>query len=225
MKSLKTLAFDTTSGGISIAILDNHKIISSRQFLENSMQAEILIPLIEECLNDAKIWYQNLDLIAVTNGPGSFTSVRSGMSCAKALKLATKLPLITINALKAIAYDYKNSGYTKILVIMDAKLDELFIQEFEIRENILTETNEPQLISFKEIEEFLPKEKFLLAGNAQTLIKDALKNHQYFCISNQDKVKAENVGLMAMQIYKNNPDIKNEETLYIRKPRITERKS
>lgn len=224
MKSLQVLAFDTTGSGISIAILKDDKIISAKEISAGNMQAEILIPTIEECLNEATIWYQDLDLLAVTNGPGSFTSIRVGFTTAKALKLATNLPLIAINSLEAIAYEYKNSGYKKILVVMDAKLDELFIQEFLVENNILKSVTEPQLISTGEIGDFLPKEKFFLAGNAQELISDSLKNHQYFSSGKSDYVNATNIALLAQGIYKNNPEEINSDALYIRKPRISERK-
>jgi tRNA threonylcarbamoyladenosine biosynthesis protein TsaB len=224
MKSIKVLAFDTTGSGISAAILKDQKIISSKEISASNMQAEILIPTIEECLNEAKIWYQDLDLLAVTNGPGSFTAIRVGFVSAKALKLATNLPLIAVSSLQAIAYEYKNSGYEKILVVMDAKLDELFIQEFFVENNTLKSILEPQLISLGEIVDFLPKEKFLLAGNAGELISGSLKNHQYFSSEKNDYVSATNVALLAQDIYKNNPKEINSDALYIRKPRISERK-
>jgi tRNA threonylcarbamoyladenosine biosynthesis protein TsaB len=222
---MRVLAFDTTGSGVAIAILNNSQILAVKNIQASNIQAEILIPAIEECLNQAGIWYQDLNLIAATSGPGSFTSVRVGYATAKALKLAANLPLILINTLEAIAYDYKNSGQ-KILVVIDAKLDELFIQEFSVQQsNLISKlipAYEPKLIGLNELSNFLPQGKFILAGNAKSLINEQLKNSDYIS-SGDDWVKASNLALLAQEIYKQNPEV-NYDAIYIRKPRISERK-
>jgi tRNA threonylcarbamoyladenosine biosynthesis protein TsaB len=221
---MRVLAFDTTGNGLAVAILQGQTILASQIISLSNIQAELLIPTIEQCLNQAQLWYNDLDLIATTSGPGSFTSIRVGFASAKALKLATKLPLISFNSLEIIAYDYKNCA-AKILVIMDAKLDEVFIQEFSSDNGLLTPAYPPRLISYNEIDQFLPQENFYLAGNAHHLVtnNNQIINHD----AREDRVKATNLGLMAQEIYQQSLStyVSNDsQALYIRKPRISERK-
>ena len=207
--SCKILAFDTTNGGLSVAISFDNKIISSANINEVGMQAEMLIPTIEACLNSAKIWYQDLNCIAVTAGPGSFTGVRIGMSAAKAISLASNLPLIGIGSLEAIAYSYRNSNDSKILVAIDAKMDELFIQEFQLLNGKLIANYEAKLIPAKDVENYYPKEKFLLVGT-----------------NRGDIITAENIALIAFEIYNQNYSQGQNfsaDTIYIREPRISKR--
>jgi tRNA threonylcarbamoyladenosine biosynthesis protein TsaB len=214
---MKILAFDTTNATLSVAILFDKKLVAGKNIFEENKHSEMLVPVIEECLKQAKIWYQDLDLIAFTNGPGSFTGVRVGYSCAKALEIATALPIVAINSLEAIAYDYILEDCQKILVVSDAKLDEFFIQEFDVVNNQLKAMNQPQLISDKEIANYFPKEKFILAGSAKTLVKNP-KNAVVF--SKQDFIDAKNIALLAEKIKHNNVG----KALYIREPKISVRK-
>jgi tRNA threonylcarbamoyladenosine biosynthesis protein TsaB len=225
---MKILAFDTTNQTLSVAILFNENVVAKRNIFEASKQTELLIPLIEECLTSAKIWYQGLDLIAFTNGPGSFTGIRVGFSCAKSLQIATNLPIIAISSLEAIAYgkrriQYKKiPQYKKILVVNDARLDELYIQEFDVMKCKITSCYETKLIKFDEVKSFFPKEKFLLLGSAKSLIKNLEEN----CIveKEEDFISAVNIALLAKEIYEAQNNIEKAEALYIRQPKIGKRK-
>jgi tRNA threonylcarbamoyladenosine biosynthesis protein TsaB len=224
---MKILAFDTTNSTLSVAILFDKKLVAKKDIFENNRQAEMLVPAIEECLTKLAMWYQDLDLIAFTKGPGSFTGVRIGCSCAKALAIATKLPVIAFSSLEVIAYNYysrvvNNNDYQKILVVNDAKLDEFFIQEFVIEGNKIKSTFKPTLINSKEIKKFLPQQQFLLAGSAKLMIKDEIKNAIVF--EQEDFINAKNIALLALEKYAiSNP--RELSALYIRQPKITARKN
>jgi len=102
------LAFDTTNSTLSVALLEGEKILCQNLILESGKQSELLIPEIEKILQENKIWYQDLDLITATKGPGSFTGVRIGLAVARTLKIATNLPLILINSLEALAFKQRS---------------------------------------------------------------------------------------------------------------------
>ena len=194
---MKILAFDTTNSTLSVAILFDKKLIAQKNILENNKHSEMLIPVIEECLKQARIWYQNLDAIAFTHGPGSFTGIRVGYSCAKALAITTDLPVVAISSLEVIACAYleRNLGCKKILVVNDARLEE-----------------------FKD---FLPNEKFILAGSAKNMIKDDLKNAIIY--EQEDFIDAKNIALLAEEKYSPNHNLESS-ALYIREPKISQRK-
>lgn len=215
---MKILAFDTTNITLSVAILDDGKVLAQKNIMEPNQHSSMLVPLIEECLRSAKIWYEDLNLVAFTNGPGSFTGIRVGFSCAKAIAVATNLPVVAVSSLEVIAYSYRNQN-KKVLVVNDASLGELFVQEFD--ENY-TPVLEPILISLEEIGNYLPKDEFILAGSAKNMIKNDLKNAVIF--ESNDFIDAKNVALLGEEIFKKNGAV-NSEALYIRKPRISQRKS
>ncbi len=220
---MKILAFDTTNSTLSVAVLFDKKLIAGKNIFEDNKHSEMLIPVIEECLKQAGIWYQNLDAIAFTNGPGSFTGIRVGFSCAKALAISTNLPVIALNSLEVIAYSYlEKSDCKKILVVNDARLEEFFIQEFAIENNQLKDSFEPMMIKVEELKDFLPKEKFLLAGSAKNMIKDNLE--QAIIFPETDFIDAKNIALLAEEKYLKNHNSKSS-ALYIREPKISQRKT
>lgn len=92
------LAFDTAESFLSIALLNEKKVLIKNIVSEGGKQSELLIVEIEKTLRSKKIWYQDLDLIVATKGPGSFTGTRIGLAAARIIKAATNLPLILINS-------------------------------------------------------------------------------------------------------------------------------
>lgn len=216
-----TLAFDTTASCFSIALLDDQKVLAQNTIFESGKQSELLIPEIEKILREAKIWYQNLNLIAATNGPGSFTGSRIGLTAARTLKASTKLPLILVTSCEVIAYKYrKQSG--KIFVALDAAMDEFFCAEFFAENGKITQVAEPQLTTLEDLSKILPKEKFFLCGSGKKLINPKDFN---FTMSNEDDfIEANLVALLALEKFQNGEVSENLDPLYLRAPRITERK-
>lgn len=92
------LAFDTCGSTLSVALLDEEKILVQNIIHESGRQSELLIPEIENILREQEVWYPDLGLIVATKGPGSFTGTRIGLTVARILKIATALPLILIDS-------------------------------------------------------------------------------------------------------------------------------
>lgn len=219
---MKILSFDTTNNSLSVALVFDDQVIESRSFIDNSKQSEILVPVIEECLRMAKIWYQDLDLIAVTVGPGSFTGVRIGIAAAKILRLSINKPIISLTVFSALAYKYRqgiyqNRKYKRILVIIDAKLGEFYIQNFEVDNHKIKPIKEPILADSSQINDLLPKEDFLLCSNFENLI-DLPEN----CLvaNNVEVIDAAVIAFLAKDIYLESNCPGSIEPLYIRKPKI-----
>ena len=72
----RILAFDVSNNNCSVAISAGQEILAYEEDLRPSMQAEILILLIERALQSINYDYQDIDYLALTNGPGSFTGIR-----------------------------------------------------------------------------------------------------------------------------------------------------
>ncbi len=86
----------------------------------------------------------DIDLISVTNGPGSFTGVRIGLAAALGIKMAVKIPVISLSNFQIIAYKiYQEALHKKIEVILDARSEQIYYQAFDSNLNPLTN---PQLL-------------------------------------------------------------------------------
>ena len=101
---MKVLAFDTSSKYLSVAVADDDKVLSSFHKDMGLNHCSLLIPTIDKILNKCKIELKEIDLIALSIGPGSFTGLRIGVSTAKALSLATKIPVVGVPTLDVIAH-------------------------------------------------------------------------------------------------------------------------
>lgn len=88
---MKILAFDTANNTASVALSDNDNILAYAEELRPSMQAENLMPMIEQVMKAAQCSYDELDYLAVTNGPGSFTGIRIGLAVAKGILFAKRI--------------------------------------------------------------------------------------------------------------------------------------
>ncbi len=222
---MQTLAFSTSSC-LSVALLSEQKILSKNIVYENNKQSELLIFEIEKTLTQNKIWYEDLDLIAATNGPASFTASRIGLSVARTLKIATNLPLILVNSCEAIAYKYRyKSG--KIFTVIDASMDEFFCAEFFSKNQKIEQVTEPFLARVEELLEILPKTNFFLCGSGKKIAAEILQkqNRSFEMEEGKDEVTAELVGLLAYERFQENFETtENLEPIYLRSPRIEKRK-
>lgn len=214
---MRVLAFDTTASTLSVALLLDDKILSKNTIFESGKQSELLIPEIEKILHQNKIWYQDLDLITTTNGPGSFTGTRIGLTCARTLKLATNIGLILVNSCEALAFKHRQK-HQNIFVIIDAKAGDFFYSE---------NNAEPQLATLDYLLEILPKTPFFLCGSGKKIAAEILKkeNVKFEMDEEEDEIEANEIGLLAQEKFKKDGKYsENLDPIYLRNPRISERK-
>ncbi len=98
------LNLETATKNCSVSISQHGKTILCKEIAESGYShAERLHVFIEECLKESNITFKDLSAIAVSQGPGSYTGLRIGVSTAKGLCFALDLPLIAIDTLQVLA--------------------------------------------------------------------------------------------------------------------------
>lgn len=129
---VKVLGIDCAGSSCSAAILVDLRCVAARFEAMGRGQAEALLPMIADVLDAAKLDVTELDRIAVTVGPGSFTGLRTGLATARGLALARGLPIVGVTSFEAAADAVTASSTNLPLVVaLESKRQELFLQLFQ----------------------------------------------------------------------------------------------
>ena len=140
------LQIETATSSCSIAIAENGKTLLVKQVSERNIHAEVITKFIDGLVQSVGIDYTNLDAIAVSSGPGSYTGLRIGVSTAKGLCFALDKPLIAIETLEAmangidVAKNLEIKGDALLCPMIDAKRMEVYTAIFGQSGNRLKET-------------------------------------------------------------------------------------
>ena len=130
---MRVLAIDTALEACSAAVLDTERadVIAHESLPMLRGHAETLIPLIARVLDRAHLTFSELDRIAVTTGPGSFTGLRVGISAARGIALAAGKPAVGLSTLAAFAAPFIAADDTlPVVVAIDARHDHVYCQVF-----------------------------------------------------------------------------------------------
>lgn len=156
------LAIDTTAITASVALLENETLIASFDVHNKLTHSEKILPMIDSMLSASGYTFDNVDLVAVSVGPGSFTGVRIGVSTAKGLAYTRRIPVVGVSGLEALAENFRflskpELGRVVIAPSMDARRNELYNALFEYDGSTLTRITEDRPISCEELEQELLK--------------------------------------------------------------------
>lgn len=145
---MKILALDTANNSASVAISDREKILAYKEELRPGMQAETIMPMIETALKEAGLSYTSIDYLAVTNGPGSFTGIRIGLSVAKGILFGTNIRGIAVSNFELSYYraTQQIKNYDKIFIFLNAYRGQLYTQIFDKNGDVSL----PSLIDYDE---------------------------------------------------------------------------
>jgi tRNA threonylcarbamoyladenosine biosynthesis protein TsaB len=122
---LNILGIETSSSWGSVAVVKDDRIVFSSYLDIKVTHSERLLPQIDRALKSSSLTISDLDVIAISNGPGSFTGIRIGLAAAKGLCFADSIPLYPVNTLRVLAGNlYGNE--LPIAVFMDARMQEVY---------------------------------------------------------------------------------------------------
>ena len=126
---MKVLSLDTSARTATVAIVEDGKIISEYSVVTNT-HSTTLLPMIESAMDYSGIKANDIDLYAVSVGPGSFTGIRIGVSTIKGLAFVNNTPCVGVSALEAMAENLR--GIEGIIVpAIDARRDMVYTAIFK----------------------------------------------------------------------------------------------
>ena len=108
------LCLVTSTAVCSVALVKEGNVVALRESLDGQNHAEKITIFIDEVMKEADVSYRDLDAVAVSKGPGSYTGLRIGVSTAKGLCYAMEKPLIAIDTLAAMACGFVESQKSKV---------------------------------------------------------------------------------------------------------------
>lgn len=121
------LGLDTCLSSCSVAVADGGRLLASAREVMARGHQERLAPMAQAVMAEAGLSFDQLDLIGVTVGPGSFTGLRVGIAFAKGLAAALDLPAVGIGSLEALAAEAAGL----VFAVVDARRGQLYLQGFE----------------------------------------------------------------------------------------------
>lgn len=124
------LAMDTATIVSSVAVADNKKILAEL-IVENKLtHSETLLPHVEQVLNMAGTRKEDLEAVAVSIGPGSFTGLRIGLAAAKAIAYGLNIPIIGIPTMEGLAWHYPVPGI-RVAGFIDAQKGNVYTAHYK----------------------------------------------------------------------------------------------
>ncbi len=174
------LNIETATEICSVSISKNGKIIDFFETNQQNSHSELLTIYIQKLLEQSNFKFQQLNAVAISSGPGSYTGLRIGTSTAKGLCYALDIPLISVSTLEAIAWGtIKNNHNDKGLYcpMLDARRMEVYCAVFDINLNYINEI-EAKVIDNESFSELLQNHQIYFSGNGSEKCRDILSKYQ-----------------------------------------------
>jgi tRNA threonylcarbamoyladenosine biosynthesis protein TsaB len=185
------LSLETSTSVCSVALHQEGKVISYAEIFVPHAHSDNLSSMLKNVLEQGKCKMTDLQAVAISKGPGSYTGLRIGTSAAKGLCFALDIPLIAINTLKALAAQMQSEIYSLIqdenallCPLLDARREEVYraIFDNELNEVLATEA---KVIEKDTFEELLTKQKIVFFGNGAEKTKGLITaNEQAIFVPN-----------------------------------------
>ena len=162
---MKILAIETSGRTFSVAVSENGAVLSEIFLDCGQIHSEKLIPSIKKLFKTARWQFKDIDKIAVSTGPGSFTGIRVGLTCARILGQALNIPVAGLNTLELLTFAASGDGANTVAAV-DAGRGEVYVNP-----------KAPEIVEAKKYFSRLKKLKgsILVAGNAAAVYADAIK--------------------------------------------------
>jgi len=175
---MRVLAIDTALAACSAALLDteNGGVIASESLPMTRGHAEALLPLLERVMKQPGVSFSDIDRVAVTTGPGSFTGLRVGIAAGRGIALAADLPAVGVSTLSAFAAPHlAEDDRIPVVAAIDARNDHVYLQVFAPG----CRTPTPRFATVGEAVRAAAESRACIVGSAAQAVAASLTSHDF----------------------------------------------
>ncbi len=230
---MKILGIDTATPILALGIIEEDKVLSEIRFNAGQTHAQVLLLSIDKILKQASLELEDLDGIAISIGPGSFTGLRIGLATAKGLCFASGKPLLTVPTLDGLVYFNRSLPYP-LVPILDAKKNEVYSAVYNSgstllttlrfskgREGVLERTSDYWVLSVEKLVAKIPEEVIFL-GLGLEVFQDRLKElcgeKAHFLAGERNLPSGSSIAFLGLEKFGRSEfeDLEKAEPLYLR---------
>lgn len=173
------LGIDSSAISAGCALVEGGKIVAEQFLNTRHTHSETLLPMVSGMLKNAGVALGDVERIAVTAGPGSFTGLRIGISTVKGLCMSAEKPCAAVSTLEAIAYNFIGVDGV-ICACMDARCKQVYNALFRSEGRVITRLCDDRAITLDELSAELARveERVILAGDGAE-ITDAFTENKF----------------------------------------------
>jgi tRNA threonylcarbamoyladenosine biosynthesis protein TsaB len=206
------LSIETATPVCSVALHSNGILTGILETFTDKSHSSNLVPMVNELLKDKGIGYSELNAVAVSMGPGSYTGLRIGVSTAKGICFARNIPLIGVSTLEALARQALNKcGDPEAFYcpMLDARRMEVYAMLVDSAGKI-TMPESAIIIDEKSFSETLEKKRIIFFGPGSDKCRDLLSGQPNGVFAGDYYTSASSVGEIAFERY-NRQEFENTE--------------
>ena len=178
---MKILGLESSATSASVSVVEDGKVIALEASNTGLTHSQTLMPMVENTLKKADVTINDIDFLAISNGPGSFTGVRIGVSAVKGICDPLNKKCVGVSTLEAIAKPLENTGVIAVAT-MDARCNQVYTATFDCLNGEMKRLTEDEAITIDELTERLKtqdKQVVLIGDGANVCykkMKDILEN-------------------------------------------------
>lgn len=206
---MKLLALDSSGLVASVAVITEETLLAEYTVNYKKTHSQTLLPMLDQIVKMVELDLSEVDGIAVSAGPGSFTGLRIGSATAKGLGLALDKPVIAVPTVDSLAYNLY--GTDKLICpIMDARRSQVYTGLYEFIGSDFRIISEQKVVSLDEIIEEINQlgREVIYLGDAVPIYKEMLlektKVDYSFAPPHLSRQRAGSVGTLGIHYYKQN---------------------
>ena len=201
---MKLLSIEASGLTASCALISENLLLGEFTVTNRLNHSETLLPMIERLLGFTAVQREEIDAIAVSAGPGSFTGLRIGAATAKGLALALNIPVIRVSSLEGLMQNVRESGKT-VCPIMDARRGQVYCAAYQNGDAVLLEAAKSIGGFLEELGRLPGSGSFLFLGDGvpvhERAIRTALGEKAFFAGPAMARQRAASVAELGLLFY------------------------
>lgn len=216
------LYIETATDVCSVALSKDNQIVGLKEEAGGNNHAKNLLPFVDEVLKQAGVRMSEVNGVAVSIGPGSYTGLRIGVSTAKGIAYTAGIPVMAISTLESIAQGAKqlwtkqSAESVQIVPMIDARRMEVFTTRYDFNMQPLEEISS-KIVEENTFLELLSNQKVLFCGNGMPKCRELLSTFPNACFV-EAPISAQNMLPAALKKWQNNDfeDVAYFEPFYLK---------